>query len=99
MADRGFNGIGIQLLNAGMSLVTPPGSRRHEDQFLAADAAYGGDVANVRIHVERAIGALKEWKICRQKFCSSSMDNISHAFGVCGALVNMLNEPFVSNLS
>lgn len=98
MADRGFNGIGMQLLDAGMSLVAPPSTRRGEDQFHAEDAAYGGDVANVRIHVERAIGALKEWKICRQKFRSGQMDVVSQAIGVCGALVNMLNEPFVSTL-
>lgn len=98
MADRGFNDMALQLLNHGMSLVAPPSTRKHEEQFHAADAAYGGDVANVRIHVERAIGALKEWKICRQKFGSGQMDIVSQAFRVCGALVNMLHEPFSSDL-
>eukprot|EP00752_Nemacystus_decipiens_P017825 g15981.t1 len=96
MADKGFNGIGVQLLEAGMSMVVPPYARRGEEQFLQDDAAYTQEVANVRIHVERAIGALKEWKICANKFSSTRMDTVSKAFGVCAALVNMLNEPFVS---
>lgn len=98
MADRGFNAIGVQLLEIGMSLVAPPWSRQGEEQFQADDAKYTQEVANVRIHVERAIGALKEWKICETKFCSTRMDIVSTAVCVCGALVNMLNEPFVSNL-
>lgn len=98
MADRGSNAIGVQLLEIGMSLVAPPWSRQGEEQFLADDAKYTQEVANVRIHVERAIGALKEWKICERKFCSTRMDIVSTAVRVCGALVNMTNEPFISNL-
>lgn len=96
MADRGVDGIGIQLLAAGMSLVKPPGSRVGEEQFLSDDSRYTSEVANLRIHVQRAIGALKQWKICEHKFSTVRMDTVSKAVGVCGALVNMLNEPFVS---
>ncbi|CAM9923312.1 unnamed protein product [Ectocarpus fasciculatus] len=96
MADRGFNGIAMQLYEAGLGYVAPPATREHELQFKEVDAEHTRDVANLRIHVERAIGALKQWKMCENKFDSSQMDVMPLVFEVCGALVNMLNEPFVS---
>ena len=96
MADRGFNGSAMQLYDVGLGYVAPPGTREEELQFSEVDAEITRDVANLRIHVERAIGALKQWKMCQNKFDSTQMDIVPRVYEVCAALVNMLNEPFVS---
>ena len=64
LADKGFDGLQIDLCRLGMLLVSPPTSRarQSEKQFTAADTVQTEATANVRIHVERAIGALKEWR-------------------------------------
>ena len=54
-------------------------------------------VANLRIHVERAIGALKHWRLLNTKFSSKNMDVIPSVVEVCASLVNILNLPFVSD--
>ena len=64
LADRGFNGLETDLIIIGMFLATPPSSRGRLDEarFSTEDAEFATETANVRIHVERAIGGLKEWK-------------------------------------
>lgn len=57
MADRGFNAMAPRLINIGMHYVAPPSKRKGEVQFNEEDAGVTREVANLRIHVERAIGA------------------------------------------
>ncbi|CAN0367691.1 unnamed protein product [Pylaiella littoralis] len=94
MADRGFNAMAPILINIGMHYVAPPSKRRGEDQFTEEDAGITRDVANLRIHVERAIGAIKQWRILDTKFDSQQMDNIGPIALVCAALVNLTRKPF-----
>lgn len=96
MADRGFNSIASLLNNDGIGYVAPPSKRKGEAQFTKDDAQLTKDVANIRIHVERAIGALKQWGICDTKFGSTSMDIVPMCFEVCAGLVNLLRRPFAS---
>lgn len=96
MADRGFNGIAPLLLNMGMHYVAPPFRRKGEDQFTEEDAGVTRDVANLRIHVERAIGAMGQWRILDTKFDSQQMDKIGEIALVCAALVNLTRKPFAS---
>jgi len=98
MADRGFNSIAPLLLKMGMHYVAPPHKRKGEEQFSEEDAGITRDVANLRIHVERAIGAMRQWRILDNKFDSQQMDNIGEVALICAALVNLTRKPFASVL-
>ena len=76
MADRGFNTIATLLMQAEFNYVAPPSTRKDEAQSRPEDAAITRDVANLRIHVERAIGAMKQWSILDHKFDSQQFDQI-----------------------
>lgn len=96
MADRGFNSIAPLILKSGMHYVAPPNKRTGEEQFTEEDAVVTKDVANLRIHVERAIGAMHEWRILQTKFDSTQLDNIGEIALTCAALVNLTRKPFAS---
>ena len=93
-ADRGFKTIAPLLLKNNIHYVAPPSKRKDEEQFRKEDAAVTRDVANLRIHVERAIGAMKQWTILDKKFDSQRFDLISPCYEICGSLVNMAHQPF-----
>ncbi|CAN0398794.1 unnamed protein product [Pylaiella littoralis] len=94
MADRGFNSIAPMLLNIGMHYVAPPSKRTGEEQSTEEDAGITRDVTNLRIHVKRAIGAMKQWRILDTKFDSQQLDNVGVVALICAALVNLTHEPF-----
>lgn len=96
MADRGFNPLAASFLEAGILYVAPPSTRTGEEQFTTEDADISREVANLRIHVERAIGALKEWRYLDTKFSSKQMDVVPMVWEICASLVNMLRPPFAS---
>jgi len=60
LADRGFH-IKDDLLLYYCKLFVPPGERV-KAQMSAAECKKTKEIANVRIHVERAINRLKEFK-------------------------------------
>ena len=64
LADKGLNGLETNLIKIDMFLATPPSShgRHGETRFSKEDAEFATEIANVCIHVEWAIGGLKEWK-------------------------------------
>ena len=88
LADRGFNGLETDLIKIGMFLATP------ETRFSKEDAEFATETTNVRIHVERAIGGLKEWKFVVQPVAWAGLDLIETAVQLCAALTNMLRPPF-----
>eukprot|EP00904_Undaria_pinnatifida_P003201 jgi/Undpi1/12882/HiC_scaffold_7.g02548.m1 len=96
MADRGFNSIAPLLLRHRILFVAPPWKRRGEPQFTETDANLTQEVANRRIHVERAIGAMKKWRILDTKFSTKQFDQMEMCCLVVGALVNLLKQPFSS---
>lgn len=96
MADRGFNSISPLLIKQGIHYVAPPFKRRNETQFTDADMDVTWEVANLRIHVENAIGAMK-WSITCTAFNHKQLDHVGMCFHVVAALVNMIQQPFVSD--
>lgn len=96
MADRGFNSISPLLVKEGIHFVAPPWKRRKEQQFQRGDMEATREVANLRIHVERAIGAMKKWRIVEHKFNHKQYDHITMCFRVVAGLVNLMQQPFKS---
>lgn len=96
MADRGFNSVAPLLMQDEIHFVAPPWKRRGEEQFTQPDANLTQEIANRRIHVERAIGAMKKWRILETRFSSKQFDHVGMCFQIIGALVNMLQQPFAS---
>ena len=96
LADRGFNGLEIDPIKIGMFFATPPSSRGRLDEalFSREDAEFATETANVRIHVGRAIGGLKEWKYLVQPVTWDGLDLIDTVVQLCAALTNMLRPPF-----
>lgn len=90
MADRGFN-IQELLLNKGVRLEIPPfqrnmpGTKQFTDEYNIKTKK----VANARIHVERAIGRLKEFRLMSGPVPLSMIDLMEAASVVCAALVNL----------
>ena len=92
MADRGFP-IVEDLAERGASLLIPPPSSGVQ-QMTRDNVLKTKKVANARIHVERAIGRMKEFSILTNTLPISLVPLIDDIVIVCAALVNLL-EPLV----
>eukprot|EP00795_Rhopilema_esculentum_P015448 gene15448-6696_t len=92
MADRGFDIANI--LPPGVTLNIPPfkGSR---DQLTPAESEETAKIAAVRIHVERAIGRVKNYHILDGVLPLSLAPVANQIFTVCCLLTNFL--PFLVN--
>ncbi len=90
MADRGFN-IQELLLNKQVALVIPPFKRTtaSTSQFTEDEDAATKTVANARIHVERAIGRIKEFQLMQGPIHLTMIDLMEASLIVCAALVNL----------
>ena len=97
MANRGFNTIAPLLMRVKLYYVAPHSKRRGEGQYSRGDDNTTRDVANLRIHVERAIEAMTEWRILGSKFDSQPFDLIDPFHAVCGAIVNLLHAPLATS--
>ena len=87
MADRGFQ-ICEELLARNTRLVIPPGALL-KSQMTFTECSKTKSVANLRIHVERAILRIKTFRILSTVFPISMMHNIDDIVRVCGALCNL----------
>ena len=84
MADRGFN-IGDLLTGKDVTLNIPP--RLTDSQLSEDDRIVTHRIASVRVHVERAIGRIKTFRILES--ISNTMHNIANqVFYVCSLLTN-----------
>ena len=92
MADRGFT-IRDILMNKKVDLNIPPflNGRAH---FTATEEINTRRIARVRIHVERAIGRLKNYRMLRNIIPLSLQPVFSQMVFVAGCLVNF-QEPIV----
>ena len=94
MADRGFDISNI--LPDGVTLNIPPfkGSR---SQLIAAETEETARIAAVRIHVERAIGRIKNYHILDGVIPLSVTPVTDQIFNVCSHLTNfvplLVDEP------
>lgn len=96
MADKGFNAISPLLASSGIMYVAPPFKRKGEPQFTNDDMDANWEIANLRIHVERAIGAMKTWRIVERKFNHKQLDHIEMCYRAVAGLVNITQRPFKS---
>ena len=83
MADRGFN---IPFM---VKLVIPPFLKKKDQQLSTADNIRTKTVANARIHIERVIGRMKEFKILRNELSLDMLPLLDNILIICGALVNL----------
>ena len=86
MADRGFQ-IKEDLLHYYCSLSIPPGARV-KSQMTTAECSKTKEVANLRIHVERAINRLKEYKVLKNTLPINMLPLADEIIRACAALIN-----------
>ena len=98
LADRGFN-IQELFLHKQVKVIVPPFQRSTSStsQFTETEDTKTKTVANARIHVERAIGRLKEFSILQGPIPLTMIDLMESALVVCSALVNL--QPVLVPLS
>lgn len=90
LADRGFN-IQELLLQRQVKLIIPPFTRTTSstNQFTEGENSKTKLVANSRIHVERAIGRLKEFMLLQGPIALNMIDMMEAALTVCAVIVNL----------
>ena len=87
MADRGFQ-IKEDLLLIFCSLTVPPGARA-KTQFLPDEVKKTKEIANLRIHVERAINRIKTYRILKSVLPIKTIHCIDDIALSCAALANI----------
>jgi len=93
MADKGFL-IQDMLAPLGVRLNVPP-VLKSNSQMAAEDVILTKKIAQLRIHVERAIGRVKEFRILQGVLPAAIWDSINQIVYVCCMLTNF-NPPLVS---
>ena len=86
MADRGFT-IRDQLNEVGVELNIPP-FLEDQKQLPSSKVQEGCTIASLRIHVERAIGRVKNYTILKSPLPLSTSRIASQIVTVCALLVN-----------
>ena len=86
MTDKGFL-IEKEVEDIGLKLNIPPFSRSNR-QMPHADVHLTKKIAQHRVHVERAIGKIKLFKIISGKIPNTRLSNINQIFYVCSMLSN-----------
>ena len=95
MADRGFQ-IKEDLLHYYCSLSIPPGARV-KSQMTSGECKTAKEVANLRIHVERAINRLKEFKILKNTLSINMLPLVDDIIRTCASLCN-IEPPLIKDL-
>ena len=86
MADKGFL-IQDLLAPMGVRLNVPP-SLQSKSQMPTDDVLVTKKIAQLRVHVERAIGQVKEFRILQTLLPSTMWDSINEIIYVCCMLTN-----------
>ena len=92
MADRGFQ-IREELMLRFCSLSVPPGARV-KSQMTKVECKKTKDVANLRIHVERAINRIK-YRILKNILPITMLHHVDDIVKTCAALCNL--KPLLIN--
>lgn len=90
MGDRGFT-IRDLLEERRVTLVIPAFTRRG-GQLTNEEVTNTRRIANVRIHVERAIRRLKVYKVLSQTMPITLVPKIDKILKICAGLVNLRGE-------
>ena len=93
MADRGFL-IENELRNIDVKLTIPP-FMRGKSQLSPHEEEVTRNIANLRVHVERIIREVKEFKILSYVFPGSMHDKMNDYWKICNHMVNIVNEPLL----
>ena len=87
MADKGFS-ISDLLVSKGSRLVIPP-FLRDKNRVSKKNCTTTSNVAKARIHVERAIARIKDFRIFNGAFPITLKDQLDDIFTICCALTNL----------
>ena len=85
MADKGWTNKNA-LAQHGVRLVTPHFLRKKE-QFEIPELVESVSIARVRIHVERCIGHIKQWKILSHRLSLTEWNALNDIWKVCAHLI------------
>lgn len=86
MADKGFL-IQDLLIPRGIRLNIPP-FLQSNNQMPASDVFLTKKIARLRVHVERAIGRVKEFRILQDSLPATMWDSVNELIYVCCMLTN-----------
>jgi len=87
MADKGFN-ISDLLLGKGAKLVIPP-FLRDKGRFATSNCRKTSNIAKARIHAERAIARLKDFRIIQGNIPLTMKDQLDDIFIIIAAINNI----------
>jgi DNA-binding Xre family transcriptional regulator len=92
MVDRGFTV--AKELPDGVTLLIPPFKNRGTGQFTKEQLEFSEKISVARIHVERAMRAIKECQILATEVKLAMINNYENIFKACAYLVNF-KRPFL----
>ena len=87
MVDKGFH-IEMELLERGIELFRPP-FLRNKSQFSKTEACLTAEIAAARVHVERVIGRLKQFKLLTGKLQWGLLPYMNCVLKVISAITNL----------
>jgi len=85
--DKGFN-VQDLFLPYKVKCIIPPYVRQKR-QFTRSEVYHGKRVARARIHIERVMGRLKEFRLLENKLPINLVDLCDHIWTIASAIVNM----------
>ena len=85
--DKGFN-VQDRFLSRQIKCVLPP-FVRSQRRFTRSEVYQGKRIARARIHIERVMGRLKEFRLLNHVLPINMTDLCDHIWNVAGAIVNM----------
>ena len=92
MVDRGFTI--AEDLPIGVKLLIPPFKNKGTGQFTPQQIQYSEHLSVARIHVERAMRAIKESRLLEMEVKLAMINNFENIFKTCAYLVNF-KQPFL----
>ena len=92
MADRGFI-LEEEAMERNVTMTVPPFTRG-KSQFASSELHQTKDIARLRIHVERAIERIKNYRILMGVLAASLIPLASMIFSVCAYMSNF-NDPLL----
>ena len=92
--DKGFN-VQDLFLQKQVKCELPP-FLRSKRKFTRSEVYHGKRVARARIHIERVMGRLKEFRLLEHSLSINMIDMCDHIWTIAAAIVN-LQPPLVKN--